>query len=68
MPSRTVAGPLAILTGSDHEVRQLDGRRLAVHLPPFQLSVTVEKEGMLYRETDAVRCVTLGNRGTSWWQ
>jgi len=47
-------GPLGILTGSEHEIRTLDGRRVSVTLAPFTLATTIEKEGMPYRETDAL--------------
>ena len=36
-----------------HEIRHLDGRRLAVRVPPLRLSATVRLEGMPYKETDA---------------
>jgi len=45
---------LGVLTGSEHDIRTLDGRRLSVRLPPFTLAQTVVKEGMPFRETDAV--------------
>ncbi|KAL1529426.1 hypothetical protein AB1Y20_000374 [Prymnesium parvum] len=56
-------GPLALLTGSEHEVRMLDGRRLKVLLPPLTLTTVVENEGMRYRETDAdgTRTLRKGN-------
>ena len=43
-----------LFNGSQHEVRTLDGRRVAVRVPPRRLSARVACEGMPYKETDAL--------------
>jgi len=47
-------GPFAIVTGSTQDIKTLDGRRLSVSLPPFSLMTSVEREGMPFKETDAL--------------
>ena len=42
-----------LLRGSEQTIRTLDGRRLAVALPPRQLSARLPREGFPYKEKDA---------------
>jgi len=45
---------LSLLSGSQQDVKVLDGRRVSVNFPPFTLKSTVPREGWPYKEKDAV--------------